>query len=77
VWFTYISDPVGLRHLDMTGVERLMWSGDYPHGASTWPHSREVVSREHASVGLDDLRKLTFANCAELYGIAGALTGRR
>jgi predicted TIM-barrel fold metal-dependent hydrolase len=73
VWLTYISDPVGLRHLDMTGVDRLMWSGDYPHGASTWPRSREVVARDHAGVAPDDVRKLTFGNCAELYG----LTARR
>src|SRR5579862_8183690 len=26
VWLTYISDPVGLRHLDLTGADRLMWS---------------------------------------------------
>jgi len=69
VWLTYISDPVGLRHLAMTGADRLMWSGDYPHGASTWPHSREVVAREHAGIDPDDVRKLTFDNCAALYGI--------
>jgi predicted TIM-barrel fold metal-dependent hydrolase len=69
VWLTYISDPVGLLHLDLTGADRLMWSGDYPHGASTWPRSREVVAREHAGVKPDDVRKLVFDNCAELYGI--------
>ena len=70
VWLTYISDPVGLLHLDLTGTDRLMWSGDYPHGASTWPRSREVVAREHAGVKPDDVRKLVFDNCAELYGIS-------
>jgi predicted TIM-barrel fold metal-dependent hydrolase len=73
VWLTYISDPVGLRHLDMTGAARLMWSGDYPHGASTWPNSRETVAREHAGVATDAVRRLTFDNCTELYG----LTARR
>ena len=72
VWLTYISDPVGLRHLDLTGTDHLMWSGDYPHGASTWPCSREVVAREHAGVKPDDLRKLTSDNCAELYRLTAA-----
>jgi len=70
VWLTYISDPVGLRHLDLTGTDRLMWSGDYPHGASTWPRSRDVVARDHAGVAPADLHRLTVANCAELYGLS-------
>ena len=51
LWWTYITDPVGLALLPFTGAERLMWSSDYPHGASTYPHSREVVAHDHA--GLD------------------------
>ncbi len=69
VWMTYITDPVGIGNLPLTGADRFMWSGDYPHGASTWPRSRETVAREHRGVSADDLRRLTVDNCAELYGI--------
>jgi hypothetical protein len=46
-----------------------MWSSDYPHGASTWPRSREVVDRDHAALDQTDVRALTWDNCAALYGI--------
>ena len=69
VWLTYISDPVGIGNLPITGAGRFMWSGDYPHGASTWPRSRQTVEREHAGVDPDDVRRLTCDNCARLYGI--------
>ncbi len=69
VWLTYISDPVGLHNISFTGADRLMWSSDYPHGASTWPRSREVVEREHAALDRAQVRRLTWDNCAALYGI--------
>jgi len=69
VSLTYISDPVGLNNVRFTGADRLMWSGDYPHGASTWPRSRAIVERDHEGLDPDDVRKLTSANCAALYGI--------
>jgi uncharacterized protein len=69
VWLTYISDPVGLHNVPFTGADRLMWSSDYPHGASTWPRSREVVEREHAALDQVDARRLTCENCAVLYDI--------
>jgi len=69
VWLTYISDPVGIGNLPLTGAGRFMWSGDYPHGASTWPHSRETVAREHQGLADDVVRRLTCDNCAQLYGI--------
>jgi len=69
VSLTYISDPVGLNNVRFTGADRLMWSGDYPHGASTWPRSRAVVERDHDGIDADDVRKLTSSNCAALYGI--------
>jgi predicted TIM-barrel fold metal-dependent hydrolase len=69
VWLTYISDPVGLHNLPFTGTEQLMWSGDYPHGASTWPHSADQIAREHIGLNADDVRKLTLGNCARLYSI--------
>lgn len=69
VWLTYISDPVGLHNLSFTGPDRLMWSSDYPHGASTWPRSRHRVAAEHATVEAASVRQLTAENCARLYGI--------
>ena len=43
---TYIDDFVGVANRHFIGVDRLMWSSDYPHQASSWPHSQDVVARD-------------------------------
>ena len=69
VFLTYISDPVGLNNVRFTGADHFLWSGDYPHDASSWPNSAELVRKECAEAGLDeeDVRKLTLLNAAQLY----------
>lgn len=71
VHLTYITDAVGLSNLGFTGADHFMWSGDYPHGASTWPRSADAVASESADAGLDEvtIEQLTVHNAAELYGI--------
>ena len=67
-WATYIDDYVGVANRHFIGVDKLMWSSDYPHQASTWPHSREVVAREFKDASAEDRYKITRANAARLYG---------
>ena len=69
VSLTYISDPSASTTSRFTGADRLMWSGDYPHGASTWPRSRDVVERRARRPCARRTSELTSANCAALYGI--------
>ena len=40
MWATYIEDFVGVANRHFIGVDKLMWSSDYPHQASCWPHRR-------------------------------------
>jgi predicted TIM-barrel fold metal-dependent hydrolase len=47
---TFIDDPVGVATRQFIGVSNIMWSSDYPHTVSTWPHSREVVERDSQGV---------------------------
>src|SRR5919206_3520239 len=37
VSFTYITDHTAVRNRHAIGVDRLMWSSDYPHSGSDWP----------------------------------------
>ena len=71
VFLTYINDEIGLNNLRFTGSEHFMWSGDYPHGASTWPRSVESIERETSAAGLDaaTVEKLTLTTVAQLYKI--------
>jgi predicted TIM-barrel fold metal-dependent hydrolase len=49
-----------------------MWSSDYPHTVSTWPHSREVVERDFKGVPEKERRQIVRENAARLYGFAFA-----
>ena len=71
VYCTFITDPVGLNNIRFTGADHFMWSSDYPHGAASWPRSKETIASEAADAGLDQktIEKLTCTNAAELYGI--------
>jgi predicted TIM-barrel fold metal-dependent hydrolase len=46
MWVTYFSDPFGLSNLDAIGVDRVMVETDYPHSDTTWPDSRDLVSKQ-------------------------------
>src|SRR5439155_20060245 len=50
MWATYIFDYVGVQSRQFIGVDRMMWSSDYPHQASSWPNSQAVVARDFANV---------------------------
>ena len=68
IWCTYIDDYVGVANRCFIGVDRMMWSSDYPHQASSWPHSQEVVARDFKDANEDDRFKITRGNVARLYG---------
>jgi predicted TIM-barrel fold metal-dependent hydrolase len=70
VYATFFNDAVGGHMLSWWGVNNCMWSNDYPHGNSTWPHSREVVARDMGNLPADARAKLLRENAARLYGIS-------
>jgi predicted TIM-barrel fold metal-dependent hydrolase len=46
-----------------------MWSSDYPHSDTTWPHSREVVDEHFAGVPANERALVVHGNAARLYGL--------
>ena len=70
VFFTYINDMQAVQDRDLIGVDNLMWSSDYPHNASTWPNSKDVVATSFEYVTDDVERyKLVRENGMKLYGL--------
>jgi predicted TIM-barrel fold metal-dependent hydrolase len=69
VWATFIKDPLGLQTYKYADcVDRIMWSTDYPHPASFFPHSQDVLRQDFAGVPAEDKDKIVYQNCAKLYG---------
>jgi len=68
LYATFIDDPYGLAHRDEIGVDNLLWSSDFPHSATFWPHSREKIAEDFQGIGAEDKRKILSENVAKLYG---------
>jgi len=69
MYATFFDDAVGAHNLGWWGVNNCMWSNDYPHPNSTWPHSRDVIGRHLGHIQTDDQTKLLCTNVAGLYGL--------
>lgn len=69
VYATFFSDPTGGRLMDWWGFDTCMWSNDYPHAASTWPHSRRVIAQELGHLPMDVFRKVVRENVLKLYDL--------
>lgn len=67
VFATFFNDAVGARNLTWWGADNCMWSNDFPHANSTWPHSRDVVARDLGHLPDDVRAKLLRDNVARLY----------
>jgi len=67
LYATFIDDPFGVAHRSEIGVDNLLWSSDFPHSATFWPHSREKIANDFDGVSEEDKRKILFENVAKLY----------
>jgi predicted TIM-barrel fold metal-dependent hydrolase len=66
---TFMDDEVGLRLRHLVGIENILWSTDFPHPATTWPHSQDVVARQFADVPEAERDLICRGNAARIYGL--------
>jgi predicted TIM-barrel fold metal-dependent hydrolase len=64
---TFMDDEVGLASRHLIGIENILWSTDFPHPATTWPHSRQVVDRQFADVPADERALICCGNSERIY----------
>jgi predicted TIM-barrel fold metal-dependent hydrolase len=68
VRMTFIHDRSSVCGRAISGIETLMWSSDYPHTASTWPKSREVLDFLLEGISETERHQIVAGNAAKLYG---------
>jgi len=64
-------DVAGLRLRDTVGMSQIMFEVDYPHGDSTWPHSRAIAEKIALSSRAveNELYLLVRGNAIRCYGL--------
>ena len=69
VYGTFLEDHAGVNNRNLKGARNIMWSSDYPHSETTWPHSREAIARSFKDVPEVEKEKLVSGNARRLYGL--------
>ena len=67
IYFTFITDAYGIRNRHDIGVERIMWSSDYPHLPGNWPTSWRTLNASFSGVPPEERHLIVAGNAQRLY----------
>lgn len=71
VYSSFIHDAVGIVTRHMPGARNLMWSSDYPHSETTFPHSQDNIERLFKGVPDDEKAEIICNRAKRVYGFGG------
>jgi uncharacterized protein len=70
IWISFVDDPLGVKMVgSILEVDKVMWGSDYPHPASTWPFSQQVIEEQMQGVSPNVRQKIFCDNVRALFGI--------
>jgi len=68
---SFMVDPLGLALLARIGVNRVMWSTDFPHNESTYGYSNESLASVVDAVGADATAAIASGNVKRFLRLEG------
>jgi predicted TIM-barrel fold metal-dependent hydrolase len=68
---SFMVDPLGLSLLDRIGVDKVMWSTDFPHNESTYGYTADVLASIVGALGPETAAKVVSTNVQRFLGIGG------
>jgi predicted TIM-barrel fold metal-dependent hydrolase len=69
VYASFISDPIGVELRNHPGGKNIMWSSDYPHSETTFPHSHLVIAENFNGVPMTDRNWILFGCAEKFFGL--------
>lgn len=66
-YVSFVTDTYAIENRRRIGVERMLWSNDYPHIVSDWPYSWKTINAQFAQVPLDERHAILAGNALALY----------
>ena len=70
VLHTALRDPIGVELRHRPGCRNIMWSSDYPHSETTFPHSHKSIEHDLAGCSAADCDWIPAGCAEEFYGIS-------
>ena len=65
---TFINDNYAVENRHRIGVERMLWSNDYPHITSDWPMSWKTINASFADVPPHERHAILSGNAQRIFG---------
>jgi uncharacterized protein len=70
VYVTFIDEPDVVRHAhDIIGISNVMWSSDYPHPVTSWPHSQAIAGEVTQGVSAAERELILSGNAARVWNL--------
>jgi predicted TIM-barrel fold metal-dependent hydrolase len=66
---SFMVDPLGLELIDKIGVDKVMWSSDYPHNESTYGYSEKSLAAVVDAVGSENAVRIVSGNITKFLGL--------
>jgi len=66
---SFMVDPLGLDMIDHIGLDKVMWSSDYPHNESTLGYSRQSIQAVADKIGPDNAVRVVSGNVRTYLGL--------
>ena len=63
----FFEDRIGMKLRHEIGVERIMWSTDFPHIVTRWPNSLKVLDAQMTGVPEHERRKMVAENAVKFF----------
>jgi predicted TIM-barrel fold metal-dependent hydrolase len=66
---SFMVDPLGLQLIDQIGIDKVMWSSDYPHNESTFGYSEKSLAAVVDGVGPEAAARIVSGNIKDFLGV--------
>jgi len=66
-YWGFFEDHVGVKLRHEIGVDRMMWSTDFPHVVTRWPHSLEMMDSQMKDVPEEERHKMAAGNAVKFF----------
>ncbi|HWH80582.1 MAG TPA: amidohydrolase family protein [Candidatus Binatus sp.] len=70
IWLSFVDEPIGVKMVGhVLDADKVMFGSDYPHPASTWPDSQQVIDEQWRGIAPELRQKIIRDNACALFGI--------
>jgi predicted TIM-barrel fold metal-dependent hydrolase len=69
MYSSFMVDPLGLEMVERIGLDRVMWSSDYPHNESTFGYSEQSMAAVVHAVGAENAARIVNRNVLDFLGL--------